>query len=72
MKTPEGEARRKRRSQIIERAFADAKEHRNLRKLHGRGLKRARAEVGLVVLAQTALMIQRLRQARANASENSS
>jgi hypothetical protein len=26
----------------------------------------------LVVLAQTALMIQRLRQARANASENSS
>jgi transposase len=72
MKTPEGEARRKRRGQVIERAFADAKEHRALRKLHGRGLKRARAEVGLVVVAQTALMIQRLRQTRANPRENSS
>jgi len=72
MKTPEGEARRKRRGQVIERAFADAKEHRSLRKLHGRGLKRARAEIGLVVLAQTALTIQCLRQARANTGENSS
>jgi transposase len=72
MKTPQGEAKRKRRGQVIERAFADAKEHRALRKLHGRGLERARAEVGLVVLAQTALAIQRLRESRANAEENSS
>jgi transposase len=71
MKTPEGEAKRKRRGQIIERAFADAKGHRDLRKLHGRGLERARAEVGLVVLAQTALAIQRLREKRANPDESS-
>jgi transposase len=55
MKTPLGEAKRKRRGQVIERNFADAKEHRNLRKLHGRGLERARAEVGLVAMVQTAL-----------------
>lgn len=67
MKTPEGEVKRKRRGQIIERAFADAKQHRDLRKLHGRGLERARAEIGLVVLAQTALAIHRLQENRANA-----
>jgi Transposase DDE domain len=72
MKTPEGETKRKRRGQVIERAFADAKEHRDLRKLHGRGLQRARAEVGLVVLAQTAMAIQRLRENRANAEKDSS
>jgi hypothetical protein len=72
MKTPEGEAKRKHRGQVIERAFADAKEHRNLRKLHGRGLARARAEVGLVIVAQTILAIHRLRQASANARKNSS
>jgi transposase len=72
MKTPLGEAKRKRRGQVIERAFADAKEHRNMRKLHGRGLERARAEVGLVVMAQTALAIQRLQEKRANAEENGS
>ena len=70
MKTPEGEAKRKRRGQVIERAFADAKEHRDLRKLHGRGLERARAEIGLVVLAQTALAIHRLTENRANAEKN--
>jgi len=69
MKTPEGEAKRKRRGQVIERAFADAKEHRNLRKLHGRGLERARAEIGLVVLAQTVLTIHRLIENHANAEK---
>jgi hypothetical protein len=72
MKTPEGEAKRKSRGQVIERAFADAKEHRDLRKLHGRGLERARAEIGLVVLAQTALTIHRLQGNRANAGKNES
>ena len=71
MKTPEAEAKRKRRGQVIERCFADAKEHRNLRKLHGRGLRRARAEVGLVVMAQNALTLIRLRETHATAEENS-
>ena len=70
MKTPLGEAKRKRRGQVIERNFADAKEHRDLRKLHGRGLERARAEVGLVAMVQTALMLQRLKENRGNPNEN--
>jgi transposase len=70
MKTPLGEAKRKRRGQVIERTFADAKEHRNLRKLHGRGLERARAEVGLVAMVQTALMLHRLKENRGNPNEN--
>jgi transposase len=65
MKTPAGEAHRSRRGQIIERHFGDAKEHRKLRRLHGRGLSRATAEIGLVVAAQTALAIKKLREARA-------
>jgi len=70
MKTTEGEAHRRRRGQIIERHFADAKEHRCLRRLHGYGLHRARAEIGLVVAAQTALAIKKLRDARATAKHN--
>jgi len=70
MKTAEGEAHRRRRGQIIERHFGDAKEHRNLRRLHGRGLRRARAEIGLVVVAQTALAIKKLREARATTQHN--
>jgi Transposase DDE domain len=72
MKTTEADAKRKRRGEIIERAFADAKEHRKLRRLHGRGLCRARAEVGLVVMAQNLLTITRRHEAHANALENSS
>jgi hypothetical protein len=72
MATPEAQAQRKRRGEVIERAFADAKEHRNSRKLHGHGIHRARAEVGLAVLAQTALTIHRLRSTRAKPDENSS
>jgi transposase len=70
MKTPLGEAKRKRRGQVIERNFADAKEHRNLRKLHGHGLERARGEVGLVAMVQTALMLHRLKENRGNPNEN--
>jgi transposase len=70
MKTAEGQAHRSRRGQIIERHFGDAKEHRKLRRLHGRGLSRARAEIGLVVVAQTALAIKKLREARATARHN--
>jgi hypothetical protein len=70
MKTAEGQAHRRRRGQIIERHFADAKEHRHLRRLHGRGLHRARAEIGLVVVVQTALAIKKLREGRATAMHN--
>jgi transposase len=69
MATPEAKALKKLRGQVIERGFGDAKQHRNLRKLHGRGLRRAKAEIGLVVLAQNALMLHRLRQKAVNPAE---
>jgi hypothetical protein len=62
METPEAKLLRKLRGQVIERSFGDAKAHRGQRKLHGCGRLRAKAEVGLVVLAQNALTLHRLRQ----------
>jgi transposase len=70
MSTPEAKAANRLRGSVIERCFADAKQHRDLRRLHGRGLKRAKAEVGLVVLAQTALTLARLRKNATNPREN--
>ena len=51
MATPEAKAMLRRRGCTAERNFADAKEHRGLRRFSGRGLMRVRAEVGLLVLA---------------------
>ena len=62
MKTEEAKALNRLRGSIIERCFGDAKRHRNLRCLHGRGLKRAKTEIGLLVLLQTAFTLERLRQ----------
>ena len=62
MKTPEAKAIKRLRGSVIERCFGDAKEHRNLGRLHGRGLKNAKVEVGLIVLIQTAMTLARLRR----------
>jgi transposase len=70
MKTDEAKAARRLRGSVIERCFGDAKRHRNLRSLHGRGLARAKAEIGLVVLVQTALTLARLRETAATPGEN--
>ena len=70
MSTEEAKAANRLRGSVIERSFADAKQHRNLRRLHGRGVKRAKAEVGLAVLAQTALTLARLRKKATNPREN--
>ena len=43
-------------------APGDAKRNRSFGRFHGRGLDRARAEVGLLVMAQNLLTIQRLRK----------
>ena len=51
MATPEAKAMLRRRGCTAERNFADAKEHRGLRRFSGRGLMRVRAEVALLVLA---------------------
>lgn len=50
----------RKRGQTIERSFADAKSHRAFGKFHGRGLSRSRAEVGLLVMAQNLLNLNRL------------
>jgi len=70
MSTPEAKEAKRLRGSVIERPFGDAKQHRNLRRLHGRGLERVKAEIGLVVLAQTALTLERLRQEAATPGEN--
>jgi hypothetical protein len=70
MKTDEAKATNRLRGSVIERCFGDAKRHRDLRCLHGRGLKRAKAEIGLVVLVQTALTLARLRKNVVNPRKN--
>ena len=70
MKTAPAKEANRLRGSVIERCFGDAKRHRNLRCLHGRGLKRARAEIGLIVLVQTAMTLARLRNNAANSAEN--
>lgn len=66
MQTPEAQELRRLRGSLIERAFGDAKAHRNLRRFHGRGCHRARAETGLVILAINLLILKRLRSAKPN------
>lgn len=70
MQTLEAKALKRLRGSVIERCFGDAKQHRNLGRLHGRGLKRAKVEIGLIVLVQTALTLARLRVHAANRREN--
>jgi transposase len=61
MKQEDVKAAYRKRSQTIERAFADAKSHRSFGKFHGRGPRRAEAQVGLLVMAQNILALHRLR-----------
>jgi len=62
MQREDNKAIYRKRGQTVERPFADAKGHRNFSRLHGRGLSRATAEVGLLVLAQNILTVQRRRK----------
>ena len=48
----------KRRSQTVELSYADMKEHRDLRRFHGRGLRRVTAEVGCLVLTHNVLYVE--------------
>lgn len=59
MATAEARAARRLRSSVIERCFADQKHHRQLRRFHGRGLRRARAEYGLFILTHNAITLAR-------------
>ena len=47
------------RCQTIELGFADAREHRNLQRFSGRGIDRARRQIGLTVLAHNLVTLGR-------------
>lgn len=72
MKTEEGKLLYKRRGQTIERVFGDFKEHRNLRRFRGRGIGRARTQLGLTVLSHNLRLLAKLRnqKKRESAVEN--
>ncbi len=70
IETVEAKAANRLRGSVIERCLGGAKQHRDLRRLQGRGLKRAEAEIGLVILVQTALTLARLRKNAATPKEN--
>jgi len=65
MATPEAKAIDRKRSRTVELRFADTKEHRGLRRFRGRGLERARIEVGLGVLAHNLLAVRAAGRRRA-------
>jgi transposase len=51
MTTPEAKALYRRRGPTVEPSFGDAKQHRGFRRVHGRGLDKAKGQTGLTVLA---------------------
>lgn len=57
MDSDEGRNSKKMRTMRIERRHADSKKHRGGAQLHGRGLSRATAETGLMVVAQNCLTL---------------
>ena len=66
MKSQAGIASTRHRKMRIERRYADSKKHRGGGQLHGRGLARATAETGLMVVAQNCLTLYLLvKRARA-------
>jgi hypothetical protein len=57
MATEQAKTLYKLRKQTVELGFADMKAHRELRRFSGKGLRRARTEVGLMVLAHNGLTV---------------
>lgn len=57
MKSDAGVASGRQRKMRIERRYGDSKKHRGGSELHGRGLTRATAETGLMVVAQNCLTL---------------
>jgi transposase len=66
MKSPEGQASQKRRREMVERMHGDSKTHRDGEAFCGRGLTRAAAETGMMVVAQNCFLLQKLRKAAEN------
>jgi transposase len=64
MATPAARALYRLRKQTVERGFADAKEHRELRRFSGHGLARAETELGLTVLVHNLLTLEKAQARR--------
>lgn len=60
METPEAKQLYRLRRQTVELRYADMKEHRNLQRFTGRGLRRAKAQVAATVLAHNLLALARI------------
>ena len=72
MNDPSVQSRYALRGQTVELGFADAKSHRGLQRFHGRGIDRANAETGLLVLAQNLLRRDRLQRVAVNSTNTTS
>ena len=66
MQTPEAKALYKLRSQTVELAYADMKEHRGVRSFSGRGLQVARTDVGLSFVLNNLLAVHAHRKSAAD------
>ena len=62
MESDAGKRSQRIRGQTVERSFADGKRNRNQGQQNGRGLRRVRAEAGLLVVAQNSLTIYNLKR----------
>jgi len=70
MEQDEVKERYRLRGQTVERGFGDAKGNRRVDRFHGRGLVRARAETGLLTLAQNLLRLDNLQHNAVNSNES--
>jgi len=70
MATVEAKALYRQRGQHVEKANADCKQHRKLRRFSGRGLVRVRAEVALLVLAHNLVVLSTITKAPAEQDQN--
>jgi hypothetical protein len=70
MATPQAQELYKKRSQTVELSYADIKQHRKMRRFSGKGLTRARIEIGLLVLVHNLLEVDKARQAAAASTES--
>lgn len=70
METDQAKRLYKLRSRTVELNYADLKEHRGLRRFHGRGQRRAKAETGTLIVAHNLLFVQDQRHAaRTNSAD---
>ena len=59
METPEAKTLYKLRGQTVETSFGDSKQHRNFRRVNGRGLWRAKMQAAITVLAHNLIQLVR-------------